>query len=64
MRRSRLSAQDVAAFALRSCDEGHLYSLPHADGRWLWRLKRIMPERFYRMAAAVMARATARLDRA
>ena len=64
MRRSRLSADDVAAFALRSCDAGELYSLPHADGRWLWRLKRAMPARFYQLAPKLMARLADRLDRA
>jgi NAD(P)-dependent dehydrogenase (short-subunit alcohol dehydrogenase family) len=30
-----------------SVDAGELYSLPHADGAWSWRIKRMSPERFY-----------------
>jgi len=46
MRRSRLSAEDVARHALACADNGELYALPHADGRWLWRLKRATPAAF------------------
>ena len=63
MARSRLSAEDVAEYALNTCDRGALYSLPHADGRWLWRVKRAMPERYHKLAPRVTARATAKLDR-
>ncbi|MGA3121482.1 MAG: SDR family NAD(P)-dependent oxidoreductase [Polyangiaceae bacterium] len=36
----------VVRAALASVDRRELYCLPMADGRWLWRLKRLTPERF------------------
>lgn len=48
MDRAKLQAPEVARFALDAAAEGTLYALPHADGAWLWRLKRLAPERFYR----------------
>lgn len=47
MERSPLSADDVAEIALRSADAGTLYVVPHADGRWMWRAKRAIPELFH-----------------
>jgi len=47
MARAKLQAPEVARHALASVDAGELYSLPHSDGAWLWRLKRLTPERFY-----------------
>jgi hypothetical protein len=48
MARSKLQADGVARFALAAVDAGKLFAVPHADGAWLWRLKRLAPERFYR----------------
>jgi len=39
-------ADVVARAALASVKRGELYSLPMADGRWLWRLKRLSPRAF------------------
>lgn len=47
MDRAKMQAPEVARFALDAAAEGVLYALPHADGAWLWRLKRLAPERFY-----------------
>lgn len=47
MDRAKLQAPEVARFALDAAADGTLYALPHADGAWLWRLKRLAPERFY-----------------
>lgn len=47
MDRAKLQAPEVARFALDAAAAGTLYALPHADGAWLWRLKRLAPERFY-----------------
>ncbi|MBA3550049.1 MAG: SDR family NAD(P)-dependent oxidoreductase [Nannocystis sp.] len=47
MARAKLQAPEVARHALASVDVGELFSLPHADGSWMWRLKRLAPERFY-----------------
>lgn len=43
----KLSADDVARIALDACDKNDLYIAPHADGRWMWRMKRLAPESFY-----------------
>jgi NAD(P)-dependent dehydrogenase (short-subunit alcohol dehydrogenase family) len=39
-------AGDVARATLAAVQRGDLYSLPMADGRWLWRLKRLAPTGF------------------
>jgi NAD(P)-dependent dehydrogenase (short-subunit alcohol dehydrogenase family) len=46
MDRATVQAPDVARFALETADAGGLYALPHRDGRWMWRLKRLVPETF------------------
>lgn len=44
-------AEDVARAALRAVERGTLYSVPMADGRWFWRLKRLAPEPFAGLVA-------------
>jgi NAD(P)-dependent dehydrogenase (short-subunit alcohol dehydrogenase family) len=46
MGRTEVQAPDVARYALGAADAGELYAVPHADGRWMWRLKRLAPELF------------------
>lgn len=46
MARSTLQADGVARAALEAVDAGRLYAVPHADGRWFWRLKRAAPQEF------------------
>lgn len=58
MRRGSLQAPDVARFALGAADAGDLYALPHADGRWAWRLKRLAPETFQSL---IVPRAAAKI---
>jgi NAD(P)-dependent dehydrogenase (short-subunit alcohol dehydrogenase family) len=48
MERSKLQADGVARAALDAASRGHLYAVPMADGRWMWRLKRFAPELFHR----------------
>jgi NAD(P)-dependent dehydrogenase (short-subunit alcohol dehydrogenase family) len=48
MARAKVQADGVARHALAAVDAGELFALPHSDGAWLWRLKRLAPERFYR----------------
>jgi NAD(P)-dependent dehydrogenase (short-subunit alcohol dehydrogenase family) len=50
----KIQADGVAELALAGCDANELYITPHADGRWLWRMKRLMPERFYELMPKVV----------
>jgi NAD(P)-dependent dehydrogenase (short-subunit alcohol dehydrogenase family) len=45
--------EDVARAALASVERGDLYSVPMADTRWFWRLKRIAPGSFGKMIGVV-----------
>lgn len=49
MKRASIQAEDVARIALDAADHGRLYALPHRDGRVMWQLKRLFPERFHRL---------------
>jgi NAD(P)-dependent dehydrogenase (short-subunit alcohol dehydrogenase family) len=44
------TAQVVARAAMVSVDRGDLYGVPMADGRWLWRLKRMAPQTFGKLS--------------
>jgi NAD(P)-dependent dehydrogenase (short-subunit alcohol dehydrogenase family) len=62
MDRAKLQAPDVARYALATADRGELFAVPHADGRWTWRTKRLAPELFQgkllpRVAKRLKARA-------
>jgi NAD(P)-dependent dehydrogenase (short-subunit alcohol dehydrogenase family) len=62
MDRAKLQAPDVARYALATADRGELFAVPHADGRWTWRTKRLAPELFQgkllpRVAKSLKARA-------
>jgi NAD(P)-dependent dehydrogenase (short-subunit alcohol dehydrogenase family) len=57
---ARLQADAVARLALDGVARGDLYILPHADGRWLWRLKRLHPAGFNRLATKLLAWRAAR----
>jgi NAD(P)-dependent dehydrogenase (short-subunit alcohol dehydrogenase family) len=46
MERASVQAPGVARCALEAADRGVLYALPHRDGRFMWRVKRLMPEIF------------------
>ena len=48
---STMTADQVAAAALRDVERGRLYCLPMREGRIVWRLKRLMPQRFARLVA-------------
>jgi short-subunit dehydrogenase len=47
MARSKVQAPDVAKAALAGVAKNQLYVVPMADGRAMWRLKRLAPQRFY-----------------
>ena len=50
------TAEEVARYALHSVEKGELYSVPMADARWLWRVKRASPASFAALAARVAQR--------
>ncbi|MDX2171391.1 MAG: SDR family NAD(P)-dependent oxidoreductase [Deltaproteobacteria bacterium] len=45
---STMTAEQVAAAALRAVARRQLYCLPMREARMIWRLKRLMPQRFHR----------------
>ncbi|MBX3024078.1 SDR family NAD(P)-dependent oxidoreductase [bacterium] len=49
--RATMSADDVAAAALRAVERGRLYCLPMREGRIVWRLKRLAPQRFVKLVS-------------
>jgi NAD(P)-dependent dehydrogenase (short-subunit alcohol dehydrogenase family) len=49
-------APSIARAALRSVERGELYSIPMADGRWFWRLKRLAPTSFGTLAGMIARR--------
>jgi short-subunit dehydrogenase len=62
MDRTRIQAPDVARFALDACERDLLYALPHPDGRWFWRVKRTLPEKYTRTLAPYVVAALKRMD--
>jgi len=56
MSQSKIQADDVARLALDAAAHNELYALPHADGRWMWRLKRAAPSSFASMSAKIVSR--------
>ena len=60
MKRSKWSADDIARIALDGVESGSFFVLPHADGRWAWRLKRASPWLYAKLVDAVGQRALKR----
>jgi hypothetical protein len=56
MQRTSIQAPEVARRAIDAVAKSRLYAVPHADGRWIWRLKRALPTGY----STVMARLAAR----
>jgi NAD(P)-dependent dehydrogenase (short-subunit alcohol dehydrogenase family) len=56
----KMSAEEVARRLLTAVDANALYALPMAQGRWLWRLKRLMPGTFVRTTLLVSKRMLSR----
>jgi NAD(P)-dependent dehydrogenase (short-subunit alcohol dehydrogenase family) len=52
MARAKMTADDVARAAIDDVLAGRLHSVPMADGRWMWRLRRWMPAWFQRQVAS------------
>ncbi|MBI2392695.1 MAG: SDR family NAD(P)-dependent oxidoreductase [Deltaproteobacteria bacterium] len=55
LRSGKLSADDVARLAIEGCEREELYVSPHADGRWMWRVKRVAPELFHALLPRITA---------
>jgi NAD(P)-dependent dehydrogenase (short-subunit alcohol dehydrogenase family) len=55
MARAKTQAGDVARIALERAARGDLYILPHADGRFMWRFKRLFPNAFHRLTPKLLA---------
>lgn len=53
MARSKHDADDVAQLALAAVEAGKLYAVPHAEIRWLWRVKRLSPTLFAKLVTRV-----------
>ncbi|TKB51646.1 SDR family NAD(P)-dependent oxidoreductase [Ferrimonas aestuarii] len=49
MTKSELSAEDVAGYILKQAQRGEFMILPHGKSRQAWRLKRWLPEQFYKI---------------
>ncbi len=56
MARSRIDANDVARIALDAVKREKLYVLPHAEGRVLWALERMMPAVVHRSSGKIAER--------
>ena len=52
---AKIQAAEVARRALDGVARNELYILPHPDGRWIWRLKRLAPAAFQALTPRVLA---------
>ena len=52
---AKIQAEGVARFAIDAVERGRLYVLPHPDGRWIWRIKRLAPRMFHTLTPKVLA---------
>jgi NAD(P)-dependent dehydrogenase (short-subunit alcohol dehydrogenase family) len=52
--RSKVTAADVARAALDGAARGDFVVIPMASGRWAWRLKRLVPQRFFGIGRLVL----------
>lgn len=58
--KSKVSAESIARATLDGVEKNALFVAPQADGRWMWRLKRLAPESFLRLSPKVAERLLAR----
>jgi NAD(P)-dependent dehydrogenase (short-subunit alcohol dehydrogenase family) len=56
MENSSLSADDVARFAIEQAEKGVFLLLPHKDTRLSWRLKRWLPETYFKKMLKMLKR--------
>jgi NAD(P)-dependent dehydrogenase (short-subunit alcohol dehydrogenase family) len=62
--RASLSAEGVARACLEAVEHNTLYAIPMADGRWMWRLRRLSPTAFVRLMPWLLGQAQKRSSRA
>lgn len=60
MERSKIQAPEVARAALAGLERGDLHIVPMQDGRLMWRLKRLGPQRFHAWMGKQWARGRSR----
>ncbi len=53
---SKITANEVADFALTGAENGTFFLIPQAEARWAWRVKRSIPELFPRLMSAALKR--------
>lgn len=61
--RASLSAEGVARACLEAVERNKLYAIPMADGRWMWRLRRLSPAAFVRLMPWLLEQVEARARR-
>jgi hypothetical protein len=52
--RSRSTATEVAAAALDGLEAGRLFVVPHREGRFAWRMKRLNPGLYFAALRALL----------
>lgn len=48
-KRSKFTAEQIAVAGLRGLESEQLITIPQADGRWMWRAKRLLPGIYHRL---------------
>jgi NAD(P)-dependent dehydrogenase (short-subunit alcohol dehydrogenase family) len=49
-------AEEIARASLRAVEAGDLYCVPMSDGRWMWRVKRAIPQQYGKVAGMIAKR--------
>lgn len=54
--KSKVTAESIARATLEGVERDAMFVQPQADGRWMWRLKRLAPQTFPRLTGSVASR--------
>lgn len=49
--KTKITAEDVARIGLRAAERKRLYAIPQADAKFVWFVKRLMPEIYFKISA-------------
>lgn len=49
--KTKITAEDVARIGLRAAERKRLYAIPQADAKFVWFVKRLMPEVYFKISA-------------